>query len=252
MPTAARSTNVVRFDVFEVDLRAQELYKGGRRIKLQVQPFHVLAMMLERPGEVVTREEMQKRLWPADTFVDFDHSLNTAVKKLRQALGDDKNKPRFVETLPKRGYRFLVAVKGSVAPSVQAAGSAPAAAAAVSTTSGKSASPWVGRVARFSCEDGHPFALLATDAPSAAERQKLDAANDDVGLSLLIASQKLIMVPEGTPVRVLEVEQANSRCQARILEGEHYGKTALLPLKLLVASPELNAIRGPRQWSLRS
>jgi hypothetical protein len=93
---------------------------------------------------------------------------------------------------------------------------------------------------------------VATDAPSAAERQKLDAANDDVGLSLLIASQKLIMVPEGTPVRVLEVEQAHSRCQGRILEGEHYGKTALLPLKLLAESPELNAIRGPRQWSLRT
>jgi hypothetical protein len=93
--------------------------------------------------------------------------------------------------------------------------------------------------------------VLATDASSAAERQKLDAANDDVGLSLLIASQKLIMVPGGTPVRVLEVEEANSRCQGRILEGEHYGKTALLPLKLLLESPELTAIRGPRLWSLR-
>src|SRR5580658_7784424 len=107
MPKPVRSANLVSFDAFEVDLRAQELYQGGRRIKLQVQPFQVLAMMLERPGEVVTREEMQKRLWPADTFVDFDHSLNTAIKKLRQALGDDKKKPRFVETLPKRGYRFL-------------------------------------------------------------------------------------------------------------------------------------------------
>src|SRR5580692_5466399 len=111
MPTPARSANLVKFDVFEVDLRAQELYKGGRKIKLQVQPFQVLAMLLERPGEVVTRDEMQKRLWPADTFVDFDHSLNTAIKKLRQALGDDKKKPRFVETLPKRGYRFLASVK---------------------------------------------------------------------------------------------------------------------------------------------
>src|SRR5579863_4237761 len=112
MQTAARSTNTVRFEGFEVDLRAQELYKAGRKIKLQVQPFQVLAMLLEQPGEVVTREEMQKRLWPADTFVDFDHSLNTAIKKLRQALGDDKKKPRYVETLPKRGYRFLAAVKG--------------------------------------------------------------------------------------------------------------------------------------------
>jgi DNA-binding winged helix-turn-helix (wHTH) protein len=253
MPRAARSTNVVRFDEFEVDLRAQEVYKGGRRLKLQVQPFQVLAMMLERPGEVVTREEMQKRLWPADTFVDFDHSVNTAIKKLRAALGDDKNKPRFVETLPKRGYRFLAAVKGAPAPPAQAASSASAAAPAGSKmTPDATVSPWVGRVAKLSCEDGHPFALLATDAPTAAERQKLDGANDDVGLSLLIASQRLIMVPEGTPVRVIEVEQGHSRCHARILEGEHYGKTALLPLKLLAESQELKSVRGPRQWNLVS
>lgn len=251
MPKPVRSANLVTFDVFEVDLRAQELYKGGRRIKMQVQPFQVLAMMLERPGEVVTREEMQKRLWPADTFVDFDHSVNTAVKKLRQALGDDQKKPRFVETLPKRGYRFLATVKGPAGGFQQGASSAVA--TAVSRAAPETvASPWVGRVARLACEAGHPFAVLATDAPTAAERQKLDAANDDVGLSLLIASQKLIMVPKGTPLRILEVEQAHSRCQARILEGEHYGKTALLPLKLLADSPELNVTRGPRQWSLRS
>lgn len=251
MPMAARSANVVRFDVFEVDLRAQEIYKAGRRIKLQVQPFQVLAMMLERPGEVVTREEMQKQLWPADTFVDFDHSVNTAIKKLRQALGDDKNKPRFVETLPKRGYRFLATVKGPAGAAKQAAASASALAPAVLVATPDTAvSPWVGRVAKLSCEDGHPFALLAADAPTAAERQKLDTANDDVGLSLLIASQRLLMVADGTPLRILEVEQSLSRCQARILEGEHYGKTALLPLKLLVESKEFNAIRGPRQWNL--
>jgi DNA-binding winged helix-turn-helix (wHTH) protein len=247
MPTPARSKNVVRFEVFEVDLRAQELYKGGRKVKLQVQPFQVLALLLEQPGEVVTREEMQKRLWPADTFVDFDHSLNTAIKKLRQALGDDKKKPRFVETLPKRGYRFLASVKRPATSS--AAAETPMAAPVAAKED--AASSWVGRVAKLACEDRHPFAVLATDAPTAAERQKLDAANDDVGLSLLIAAQKLIMVPEGTPVRILEVEQTHLRCQGRILEGEHYGKTALLPLKLLAESPELNAVRGPRQWNLK-
>ena len=247
MPKPVRSANLVSFDVFEVDLRAQELYKGGHRIKLQVQPFQILAMMLERPGEVVTREEMQKRLWPADTFVDFDHSVNTAVKKLRQALGDDKSKPRFVETLPKRGYRFLATVKRPAGTNAASAALAPA----VSKTAKNTAeSSWVGRVAKLACEKSHPFAVLAADAPTAAERQKLDTANDDVGLSLLIAAQKLIMVPDGTPLRILEVEQELSRCQARILEGEHYGKTALVPLELLAESPELNAIRGPRQWSL--
>jgi len=241
-----RSANVVRFEGFEVDLRAQELYKAGRKIKLQVQPFQVLAMLLERPGDVVTREEMQKRLWPADTFVDFDHSVNTAIKKLRQALGDDKSKPRFVETLPKRGYRFLASVK-------KPATSSAAAEAQVATpvaAKDAAASVWVGRVAKVCCEHGHSFAVVSIDEAAAAERQRLEAANDDVGLSLLIASQRLVMVPEGTPVRIIEVESQHARCHARILEGEHYGKTALLPLKLLLESPELNAIRGPRQWSL--
>jgi hypothetical protein len=92
--------------------------------------------------------------------------------------------------------------------------------------------------------------VVAVDEVTAAERQKLDAANDDVGLSLLIASQRLLMLPEGTPVRVIEVAQTDSRCHARILEGEHYGKTALLPLKLLVESQELSSARVPRQWNL--
>src|SRR5580693_1159830 len=113
MPRPARSENMVRFDVFEVDLRAEELYKAGRKIKLQVQPFHVLRILLERPGEVVTREEMQRRLWPADTFVDFDHSLNSAIKKLREALGDQAENPRFIETLHRRGYRFIAPVDGN-------------------------------------------------------------------------------------------------------------------------------------------
>jgi DNA-binding winged helix-turn-helix (wHTH) protein len=246
MAQAIRSTNVVRFEVFEVDLRAQELYKAGRKIKLQIQPFQVLAMLLERPGEVVTRDEMQKRLWPADTFVDFDHSVNTAIKKLRQALGDDKKKPRFVETLPKRGYRFVASVKRPATSS----GVAETRVAAPTAAKDAVASSWVGRVAKVCCEHGHSFSVVSIDEAAAAERQRLDAANDDVGLSLLIASQKLIMVPEGTPVRIIDVDQTHSRCHARILEGEHYGKTALLPLKLLAESPELNAIRGPRQWSL--
>ncbi|MGB2591784.1 MAG: winged helix-turn-helix domain-containing protein [Candidatus Acidiferrum sp.] len=232
MPKTARSTNVVRFDAFEVDLRAGEVYKAGRKVKLQVQPFHVLAMLLEKPGEVVTREEMQKRLWPADTFVDFDHSVNTAVKKLRQALGDDRKKPRFVETLPKRGYRFLGTVKK---PATDGNETAAKSAAVSGKASAKSAAvaAWVGRVAKLVCENGNALALLAADEAAALEREKLDEANDDVGLSMLIASQRLLMVPNGTPVRVIEVDAALSRCHARILEGEHYGKTALLPLKSL-------------------
>ena len=98
---------VVRFGAFEVDLNARELRKGGVRIKLHGQPFEVLAMLLERSGDLVTREELQQRLWPTDTFVDFDHGVNTAINRLREALGDSADAPRFVETLPRRGYRFV-------------------------------------------------------------------------------------------------------------------------------------------------
>jgi DNA-binding winged helix-turn-helix (wHTH) protein len=220
MPTPGCSPLVTRFDVFEVDLRACELYKAGRKIKLQVLPFQALALLLERPGEVVTREEFEKRLWPGDTFVDFDHSLNTAIKKLRQALDDNNKKPRFVETLPKRGYRFIGTVEQAAKVSAP-----PKALAAASSK--------VGQVAKL-CGDGAlSFTLVSVDDETAAEREKLDAANDDVGLSLLIASQKLLIVPSGTQVRILEVQPTESRCRVRILDGEHYGKAAVVPLKQL-------------------
>ena len=104
----------VRFGPFELDTQLAELRKGGVRLKLQGQPIQILEMLLAKPGELVTREEIQQRLWSADTFVDFDHSLNTAVKKLRQALGDEVGAPRYIETLPKRGYRFLGEVSSPI------------------------------------------------------------------------------------------------------------------------------------------
>jgi DNA-binding winged helix-turn-helix (wHTH) protein len=110
---ANRSAPVTRFGVFEVDPQAEELRKNGLKLRLRGQPFHVLAMLLERPGEVVTREQLQQRLWPDGTFVDFDHSLNTAINKIREALGDSAENPRFVETLPRRGYRLVAAVENS-------------------------------------------------------------------------------------------------------------------------------------------
>ena len=103
----------LRFAVFELDLRAGELRKRGLRVRLQEQPFQLLAMLLEHPGEVVTREELQKKLWPADTFVDFDHGLNKAISKIREALGDSAESPRFVETVARRGYRFIAEVKSA-------------------------------------------------------------------------------------------------------------------------------------------
>src|SRR5215472_7327121 len=107
-------TQTVRFGSFELDLHAGELRKDGLRIRLQEQPFQILAMLLENRGSVVTREELQRKLWPSDTFVDFDHSLNRAVNKLREALGDSADHPRFIETLAKRGYRFLAPMDGCV------------------------------------------------------------------------------------------------------------------------------------------
>jgi Tol biopolymer transport system component/DNA-binding winged helix-turn-helix (wHTH) protein len=107
-PTARR---LVRFGLFELDLAVGELRKQGRRIRLQDQPFQVLELLLSQPGEVVTREELQKALWPADTFVEFDQGLNTAIKKIRLALGDAADNPRFIETIPRKGYRFIAPVE---------------------------------------------------------------------------------------------------------------------------------------------
>ena len=102
---------MARFATFEVDLSARELRKGGVKIKVHGQPFEVLAMLLEQPGEIVPREELKQKLWPTDTFVDFDHGVNTAIKRLREALGDSAENPRFVETIPRRGYRFIAPVE---------------------------------------------------------------------------------------------------------------------------------------------
>lgn len=104
-------SRLARFGVFELDLSAGELRKNGVKLRLQGQPFQVLALLLDRAGEVVTREELQQKLWPADTFVDFDHSLNTAINKVREALGDSASSPRYVETLARRGYRFIAPVQ---------------------------------------------------------------------------------------------------------------------------------------------
>lgn len=106
MPSAR---HVIRFAEFVVDLRSRELHRAGARVALQDQPFRVLTMLLEDPGDLVTRDELRRRLWPDGTFVDFDHSLNAAIKRLRLALGDDASAPRYVETLPRRGYRFIAA-----------------------------------------------------------------------------------------------------------------------------------------------
>src|SRR3954462_12821224 len=114
MGEVASTAQVLRFGVFEVDLRAGELRKKGVKIRLQEQPLQVLALLLEQPGQVVTRDELRQRLWNG-TIVDFDHSINTTINKLREALGDSADAPRFNETLPRRGYRFICPVNGAPA-----------------------------------------------------------------------------------------------------------------------------------------
>jgi len=128
-PSSSSEGKLLRFGLFEVDLAAGELRKNGRRIRLQEQPFQVLVMLLENAGRVVTRDDLRQRIWPSDTFVDFDHSLNTAVNKIRESLGDSASSPRFVETLARRGYRFIAPLDNATAPADGAAASAAAQAA---------------------------------------------------------------------------------------------------------------------------
>jgi cholera toxin transcriptional activator len=124
LPPSNREARLLRFGVFEVDLDAGELRKNGARIRLQEQPFQVLTALLQNAGQVVTRDHLREKIWPADTFVDFDHSLNTAVNKIRESLGDSASNPRFVETLARRGYRFIASVESLAAPAAVSSPSA--------------------------------------------------------------------------------------------------------------------------------
>ena len=124
-----------RFGVFELDLETGELRKSGVLLRLPPQPFKVLALLASRPAQLVTREELRKQIWGADTFVDFEHGLNFAIKKIRDTLGDDPETPRYIETLPRRGYRFIAPVDG-------AAAGGPQAPAAASRAGWRRALPW--------------------------------------------------------------------------------------------------------------
>lgn len=207
-------TRRLRFGPFSVDLRAGELYRRGKKVKVQLLPLQLLGALLEKPGEVVTREELKSRLWPADTFVDFEHGLNTAIKKLRQALGDNPAKPGLIETLPKKGYRFIGRLEtiGATAPKnpPQTTGLA-------------------GKIFSVFAEDGIECVLAPVDAISCDEWQRLIALGDDVGVSMMITNNRLLLIEVGKPVRVLSADGPQGWLEARILEGEHYGKTALLP-----------------------
>jgi DNA-binding winged helix-turn-helix (wHTH) protein len=232
MPSVSPNAEILRFEAFELNLRAGELYKNGRKIRLQALPLRILAALLETPGRVITREELREKLWSADTFVDFDHSLNTAIRKLRRALNDEAEKPRFIETLPRRGYRFV-----GPAPLAQLPTPPPAPPSATNSTTSTTASmapDLVGGVFVLGGESGCNFVSLAADENALKEKEKLETAKDDLGLSLLFAARKVLLIPNGTRVKVLKMIPATSCQEVRILEGEFTGETALAPLKYLL------------------
>src|SRR6266516_2667742 len=113
------NSTVASFGPFEADFQTQEIRKHGVRLRLPGQSFEILKMLLERPGELVTREKLREALWPSDTFVDFEHGLNAAVNRLSEALGDSSEEPRFIETVPRRGYRFLAPLDGRASVSAR-------------------------------------------------------------------------------------------------------------------------------------
>ena len=113
MPAPSAPTDIVHFGIFQLDLKARELHKGGVKVKLQEQPFRVLALLVDRAGQVVTREELQQKVWPTDVYVGFDQGLNNAIKKVRDALGDSADNPRFIETVDRHGYRFVAPVSAA-------------------------------------------------------------------------------------------------------------------------------------------
>jgi DNA-binding winged helix-turn-helix (wHTH) protein len=211
----------LRFGPFSLDPRAGELYKRGKKVRVQLLPLQLLGALLEKPGEVISREELKSKLWPADTFVDFEHGLNTAIKKLRQALGDNPAKPGLIETLPKKGYRFI----GRLEPNGASAPKHPPGIA-----------PLAGKIFSLFAEEGVQCVVAPVDGSAYDEWQRLLALGDDVGVSIMITNNRLLLIEVGKPVRVLSAEGPRGWLEVRILEGEHYGKTALLPRQSLRSS----------------
>jgi DNA-binding winged helix-turn-helix (wHTH) protein len=214
------------FDAYHVDLRTGEVRKHGRKVRLAGRPFQILALLLEQPGELLTRKELQSRLWPADTFVDFEHGVNAAILTLRRALCDSHKNPRYIETLPRRGYRFIAAVEriqadagAKVASSVSASDARVAAAA-------ESHAEWVGQVATIRDEVGRNYVLLPVTEEILREMRDCETAKDDLGISLLVAGDKLLLVECGTRVKILDASNAALGCRVRVLGGQFVGEQA--------------------------
>ena len=222
MNSPASKTGVFKFANFVVDFRAGELFRRGKKIKLQHQPIQVLVALLEESGQIVTREELRQKIWPVDTFVDFEHSLNTAIKKLRAALGDHPRKPKFVETLPRRGYRFI--------GKVETDGDKPVVPRRASSLEGK--------VFALVATEGTECVLAPVDGKALEEWERLIKLNDDVGVSIMITERRLLLLEAGKTIRLLATNGGGGWCEVRVLEGEHYGRTALVNRKSLKTDSE--------------
>jgi DNA-binding winged helix-turn-helix (wHTH) protein len=210
------------FDAYQVDLRTGELRKHGRKIRLAGRPFQILALLLEQPGELLTRKELQSRLWPADTFVDFEHGVNAAIQTLRRALCDSHKNPRYIETLPRRGYRFIAAVERIQADAV--AKDSSASDARQSATERRA--EWVGQVATIRDQAGGNYVLLPVTEEILREMRDCESAQDDLGISLLVAGEKLLLVECGTKVKILDASNSALGCRVRILGGQFVGEQA--------------------------
>jgi DNA-binding winged helix-turn-helix (wHTH) protein len=244
-PDEVPAMDGLRFDAYQVDLRTGELRKHGRKIRLAGRPFQILALLLEQPGELLTRKELQERLWPADTFVDFEHGVNAAMQTLRRALCDSHKNPRYIETLPRRGYRFIAAVEkvqaaaataGAAAapalstptPAISAQGiAAPTPTQPTSLTSAES--NLVGQVATIQDDAGRNFVLLPVSEEIHAEMCNCEATQDALAISMMVAAEKLLLVNCGTRVQILDATNVTLGCKVRILGGQYVGEKAFAP-----------------------
>ncbi|HXN97933.1 MAG TPA: winged helix-turn-helix domain-containing protein [Candidatus Acidoferrales bacterium] len=224
----------LRFDAYHVDLRTGELRKYGRKIRLAGRPFQVLALLLEHPGELLTRKELQERLWSADTFVDFEHGVNAAIQTLRRALCDSHKKPRFIETLPRRGYRFIGTVER-----VQPNAETPLASSKrhEPPEDARPRSEWIGQIATIHDEAGRNYVLLPITEEILDEMRDCETASDDLGISLLVADEKLLLVRCGTKVKILDASDPAVGCKVRILGGQFVGEKAFAPRTYLLGLP---------------
>lgn len=207
---------IIRFGLYELDLSAGQVSKRGHRIRLQEQPFQVLALLLERRGELVSREELRKKLWNDDTFVDFDHSLNAAVMRLREALSDSSENPRFIETVPKRGYRFIAPVEG-VMPAIEA-------------------EPGVGPAAsdKITAEDGSPR------APSAVSSQAVESKAIATGRRSLLKQRILyaVLALTSSALIFLLVERQYDKVSASRYANQPIKSVVVLPLDNLTGDKD--------------